>query len=153
MRSHFSYPFVKEFSPRKIVSCTSEGERHDVLSDPRRTQALVPVCSLIRRNAMISKAKLGALALVAMIGIATPTFAQNLETGTAANTYGWNSPQADAISGGPSGLHAFAMVPRAHVRSGLRAFDMVPGAAFGLDSPSATGGGSIGYNSYNGRDS
>jgi hypothetical protein len=102
---------------------------------------------------MISKSKLGVLALVAMIGIATPAFAQNLETGTAANTYGWNSPRADAISGGSSGLHAFARVPRAHVRSGLRAFDMVPGAAYGFDSPSATGGGSYGYNRYNGRDS
>ena len=100
---------------------------------------------------MISKSKLGALALVAMMGIATPAFAQDLETGTAANTYGWNSPQANVISGGSSGLHAFARVPRAHVRSGLRAFYMVP--AFSSDSPSATGGGSIGYNSYNGRDS
>jgi hypothetical protein len=102
---------------------------------------------------MISKSKLGMLAVVAAMGIATPAFAQNLETGTAANTYGWNSPQANAISGGSSGLHAFARVPRAHVRSGLRAFDMVPGAAFGSESPSATGGGSVGYNSYNGRDS
>jgi hypothetical protein len=102
---------------------------------------------------MISKSKLGALALVAMIGIANPVFAQNLETGTAANTYGWNSPQADAISGG-SGLHAFATVPRAHFRSrGVRAFDMVPRAAFGSDSPSTTGGGSLGYNSYIGKDS
>ena len=102
---------------------------------------------------MISKSKLGAVALVAMMGIATPAFAQNLETGTAANTYGWNSPQADAISGGSSGLHAFAMVRRAHDPFGLRAFDMVPGAAFGSGSRSATGGGSIGYNSYLGRDS
>jgi hypothetical protein len=101
---------------------------------------------------MISKSKLAVLALVAMVGVATPAFAQNLETGTAANTYGWNSPRADAISGVSSGLHAFARVPRAHVR-GLRAYDMVPGAAFGSESPSATGGGSIGYNSYNGRDS
>ena len=98
---------------------------------------------------MISKSKLGVLALVAMMGIATPTFAQNMETGTAANTYGWNSPQANAVSGGWTGLHAFGMVPRAHISSGLRAFDMVPGAAFGSDSPSATGGGSIGYNSHN----
>jgi hypothetical protein len=98
---------------------------------------------------MISKSKLGAFALVAMMGIATPAFAQNLETGTAANTYGWNSPQADAISGGSSGLHAFAMVPRAHLRSGLGAFDMARGAAFGSGSPSATGGGSIGYNNSN----
>jgi hypothetical protein len=102
---------------------------------------------------MISKSKLGVLAVVAMMGIATPAFAQNLETGTAANTFGWNSPHANAISGGASGLHAFARVPREHVHSGLRAFDMVPRAASGSESPSATGGGSAGYNSYNGRDS
>ena len=147
---------------------------------------------------MISKLKFGMPALVVMMGIATPAFATVLETGTAANTYGWNSPQANAISGGSSGLHAFAgvprarlrsglhafarvprahlrsglhafarvprahfqsglhafaRVPRAHVRSGRRAFDMVPRAAFGSDDPSATGGGSIGYNSYEGRDS
>jgi len=104
---------------------------------------------------MISKLKFGMLALVAVINIAIPAFAQGLETGTAANTYGWNSPQADAISGRSGGLHAFARVPRAraHVRSGRRAFDMVPGAAFDSDSPSATGGGSVGYNSYDGRDS
>jgi hypothetical protein len=101
---------------------------------------------------MISKSKLGAFALVAMMG-ATPAFAQSLETGTAANTYGWNSSQADAISGRSSGLHAFGMMPLAQGRSGLRAFDMVPGAAFGSDNPSATGGGSTGYNSSNGRDS
>jgi hypothetical protein len=111
-------------------------------------QRLAPFCP-IRRNTMISKSKLGALALVTVMGIVTPAFAQNLETGTAANTYGWNSPQADAISGSSSGLHAFGMVPRAHVRRGLRAFDMVPGAALGSDSPSATGGGSVGYNSHN----
>jgi hypothetical protein len=98
---------------------------------------------------MISKSRLGALALVAMMGIATPAFAQNLETGTAANTYGSNSPQADAISGGSRGLRAFAMVPQAHLRSGLRAFDMAHGAAFGSGGPSATGGGSIGYNNSN----
>jgi hypothetical protein len=97
---------------------------------------------------MNSKLKLGALALVVMM-VASPAFAQNLETGTAANTYGWNSPQANVISGGSSGLYAFARLQRAHVRSGLRAFGMVPGAAFGSHDPSATGGGSIGYNSHN----
>jgi hypothetical protein len=110
---------------------------------------MVPVCSLIKEKYHDHQDKLGALALVAMIGIATPAFAQNLETGAAANTYGWNSPQANAISGGSSGLHAFAMVPRAHVRSGLHAFDMVSGAAFGPNSPALTGGGSTGYNRYN----
>jgi hypothetical protein len=113
---------------------------------------------------MIRKSTIAAFAIMAVVGAASPAFAldahspalngggsigynsTNVLTGTAANDYGLNSPAT-------SGLHAFAMVPRAHVRSGLRAFDMVPGAAFGSDTPSATGGGSIGYNSYVGRDS
>jgi hypothetical protein len=74
-------------------------------------------------------------------------------TDTAANDYGLSLPETNAIASGTNGLHAFAMVPRAHLRSGLRAFDMVPGAAFGFDTPSSTGGGSIGYNGYVGRDS
>jgi hypothetical protein len=84
---------------------------------------------------MNSKSKLAVLAAVALIGIATPAFAQS----TSANTYRWHSLQAARLQ----------HVPRARVRSGLRAFGMVPGAAFGSDNPSATGGGSIGYNSHN----
>ena len=125
-----------------------------ISSAPGR-KSVAPFSLPISGNTMINKLKFGMLALVAMICMAIPAFAQGLETGTAANTYGWNSPQAKAISVRSSGLHAFARVPRAraHVRSGRRAFDMVPGAAFGSDSPSATGGGSVGYNSYDGRDS
>jgi hypothetical protein len=84
---------------------------------------------------MNSKSKLAVFAAVALIGIATPAFAQS----AAANTYGWHSSQAARLR----------HLPRAHVRSGLRAFGMVPGAAFGSNDPSATGGGSIGYNSHN----
>jgi len=122
---------------------------------------------------MISKSKLGMLAVAATMSIAAPAFADGMETGTAADTYGWNSPQANAISGGSSGLnafasvahrrsglHAFARVPRFYGRPGWRAYDpgwraydMAPGAASGSDNPSATGGGSVGYNRYNGRDS
>jgi gamma-glutamyl:cysteine ligase YbdK (ATP-grasp superfamily) len=111
---------------------------------------------------MIRKSTIAAFAIMAVVGAASPAFAldahspalngggstgynsTNVLTGTA-NDYGLNN--------GTSGLHAFAMVPRAHVRSGLRAFDMVLGAASGSDTPSATGGGSTGYNSYVGRDS
>jgi len=116
-----------------------------------------------RTNVMIRKSTIAAFAMMAVVGAASPAFAldahspalngggsigyngTNVLTGAAANDYGLN--------GGTSGLHAFAMVPRAHVRSGLRAFDMVLGAASGFDAPSATGGGSTGYNSYVGRDS
>jgi hypothetical protein len=104
---------------------------------------------------MISKSKLGVLALVAMMGIGTPAFAQNLETGTAANTYGWNSPRADAISGRSSGLHAFATTPAFartthHIpRRSLRAYDYTThpdDMRWGTDK---TGGGSLGYNQHN----
>jgi hypothetical protein len=48
---------------------------------------------------MISKSKLVAITLLAMTGIASPAFASGLQTGTAADTYGWNSPQANRIGG------------------------------------------------------
>jgi len=92
-----------------------------------KSNALRPAFS-IGRKTVISKSKLGALVLAAMMGIAAPAFAQNLETGTAADTYGWNSPRADATSGGSSGLHAFGMAPRAYHRSGVRTFARVPRA-------------------------
>ena len=110
---------------------------------------------------MNKKSKLAAIALVAALGVATPVVAsaQGLETGTAAN-------REQLFGYGPSrgGFSAYAQVPSVPYRGGLarvhrrsqqgpRAYDMVPGPAFGSDSPSATGGGSIGYNSYVGRDS
>jgi hypothetical protein len=94
---------------------------------------------------MIRKSTIAALAIMATAGAASPAFAlvanspalagggsigynsTNVLTGTAAGTYGLNSPETNAIAGGPSGLHAFAMVPRAHVRAGVHAFDMAPG--------------------------
>jgi hypothetical protein len=110
---------------------------------------------------MISKSKLGVLALVAMMDIGTPAFAQNLETGTAANTYGWNSPQADTISGRSSGLYAFARAPAFarttdHIpRRSLRAYDYTTQAPANLNpddmrwGTDKTGGGSMGYNQHN----
>jgi hypothetical protein len=110
---------------------------------------------------MISKSKLGVLALVAMMDIGTAAFAQNLETGTAANTYGWNSPQADAISGRSNGLHAFARAPAFartthHIpRRSLRAYDYATQAPANLNpdemrwGPDKAGAGSMGYNQHN----
>jgi hypothetical protein len=123
---------------------------------------------------MNSKSKLTTLAIVAAVGVATPAlaFAQALQTGTAANReqlfgYGSSPSQFLPYYGGQAdlanGLGAYAEVPRVtgHAprshrrrwRHGLRAFDMVPGAAFDPESPAATGGGNLGYNTYNGRDS
>lgn len=115
---------------------------------------------------MISKSTLAAAAVAAMVAVAAPAFAQNLETGTAANRaqlydhgpaprglvpYDWHAERG-------GGLGAYAMVPpspgarqhrvvpygrRSDRASGLNAYGMVPGGARG---PAATGGGSIGYN-------
>jgi hypothetical protein len=84
-----------------------------------------------------------------MMGIANSSIRSKSRGWYRREHVGWNSPHVDAISGRSSVLQAFGTVPRAHGRSGLRAFDMVPGAGFNFESPSLTGGGSIGYNSYN----
>lgn len=123
---------------------------------------------------MNTKSKLAAIAVVAAVSVAAPAlaFAQALQTGTAANReqlYGYSPAPNEFVPYYGNGLRAYAEVPgvirhaprsyrglgRLHHRSrhGLRALDMVPGPAFGSESPSSTGGGSIGYNAYNGRDS
>lgn len=122
----------------------------------------------------MNKSKLAAIAVVAAVSVAAPAlaFAQALQTGTAANReqiYGYGSAPNEFVPYYRNGLGAFAEVPGVtrhaprpyrrlaplhhRPRHGLRAFDMVPGPAFGSESPSSTGGGSIGYNAYNGRDS
>jgi hypothetical protein len=97
---------------------------------------------VIRRKAMISKSKLFAIAVAATVGMASPAFAEFLETGTAANNaegglgnggYGWTAPQSGRFVNNRSGLNAYAMVPHS-------------GAATGSFGAQATGGGSIGYN-------
>jgi hypothetical protein len=105
---------------------------------------------------MISKSKLIAIAVAATVGMASPAFAEFLETGTAANNaegglgnggYGWTAPQSGRIVNDRSGLNAYAMVRHGVARrSGLTAFARVPGAAAGSFSAQATGGGSTGYN-------
>jgi hypothetical protein len=86
---------------------------------------------------MISKSKLAALALAAIAAFASPALAQSLETGTAADTYGWNGSQGrqiiDRATAPANGLGAFAMVPRI-------------GQFASTNDPAATGGGSGGYN-------
>jgi hypothetical protein len=59
------------------------------------------------------------LAVTATVGIVSPGFAHGLQTGTAADTYGWNSPQADAVGGDwmetDRGGRVFAMVPQERI--------------------------------------
>lgn len=90
---------------------------------------------------MISKTKLAAIAIAATVGMASPAFAEFLETGTAANnaegglrngSYAWTAPQSGQILYDRSGRSAYAMVPQAQAGS--------------IDNPARNGGGSNGYN-------
>ncbi len=95
---------------------------------------------------MITNSKIAAIAFVAAVGAATPTFAQALQTGTAANRaqlYGWSSA--------PSQFVPYAR--RADLANGLGAYAMVRGSAFAIgNGRAAAGGGSSGYNQYLPRD-
>jgi hypothetical protein len=90
---------------------------------------------------MISKTKLAAIAIVATVGMASPAFAEFLETGTATNNaegglgngrYAWTAPQGGQVLYNRSGRSAYAMVPY--------------GQAGSIDNPALNGGGSNGYN-------
>jgi hypothetical protein len=91
---------------------------------------------------MISKSKLAAAAFVAAVGVATPAFAQALQTGTAANR-----AQLYSSSSAPSQFVSYGR--RADRANGLGAYAMVPDSAFvPRRGPATPGGGSIGYNQY-----
>jgi hypothetical protein len=94
------------------------------------------------RISMISKPKLAGVAFVAAVGMATPAFAQALQTETAANR-----EQLYGFSAAPSQFVRYGR--RADRANGLRAYAMTPGSAFVTRHGSAAlGGGSIGYNQY-----
>jgi hypothetical protein len=91
---------------------------------------------------MNSKSKLAAIVLVVAAGVATPAFAQALQTGSAAN-------RAQLYSSSPS-----QFVPyygrQADRANGLGAYAEVPGSASVTGhGAAAMSGGSIGYNSHN----
>ena len=77
---------------------------------------------------MRNTSKLTAIAIAASAILTSPAFAQSLETGTAADTYGWTAAPARQIAEPSNGLRAFAMVPSS------------------VHDAAATGGGSRGYN-------
>jgi len=91
---------------------------------------------------MISKLKLGALAVVVLVGSALPGVAQNADPG-AAGAYDWNGFHGGTAADGP---------PRGtyEVPSDPPVYDFAPDPAAGPpldpDSPEATGGGSLGFN-------
>jgi hypothetical protein len=80
---------------------------------------------------MSNTSKLAAIAIAATAVLVSPAFAQSLETGTAADTYGWTASPAWQI---------------AKPSDGLRAFGMVYTPAPPVNAVAATGGGSRGYN-------
>lgn len=83
---------------------------------------------------MRNTSKLTAIAFAATAVLASPAFAQSLETGTAADTYGWTgAPVVRQIDRPPNGFRALAMVP-----------SYVPTPS--VHDAAATGGGSRGYN-------
>ena len=93
---------------------------------------------------MIFKFKLAMIATSAALGVATPAFAQS------AYTTGTESSSVSAGYPSPFGRGVYAYAPGVASRhtSGRDAFAMVPGdpSAGPSLSPSATGGGSLGYN-------
>ena len=89
---------------------------------------------------MISKSKMIAVAVAALIGMASPAFAEFLETGTAANNGQgvWAAPQASTAAARSGRLYDVAP---------LTAQD--PPAPQSPLSPALTGAGSEGYNLHN----
>jgi hypothetical protein len=94
-----------------------------------------------QENTMNSKSKLAAIAVIAAVGVATPAFAQALQTGSAAN-------RAQLYGSSPSQFVPYGR--QADRASGLSAYARVPSSAFVTGQRSAAmAGGSIGYNSHN----
>jgi hypothetical protein len=79
------------------------------------------------------------IGLAVLTVFATPTLAQSLSASPYGTsnvlpfTYQPTAPQNEKVAVGRSGLGSFAMVPRS-------------GSAINSNSPTATGGGSLGYN-------
>jgi hypothetical protein len=71
---------------------------------------------------MNRKSKFAAMALLAAVGVATPAFAQELETGTAANR--------EQLFGASPGQSAPYYGPQAYRANGLGAYARVPRGAF-----------------------
>jgi hypothetical protein len=96
---------------------------------------------------MTKISKLSFIGAVLAVSIASPAFAEFLETGTASNNAGFYSvdpaPQQPTMA-----VRHVGHVKTAHRQHGLNSFALVPGGAFegSSNSPASTGGGSFGYN-------
>jgi hypothetical protein len=95
---------------------------------------------------MINKCKAALITAALVAGLASPAFAECLESGAQESCGG------PLVQGGYSSYAQVLPAPRWHHsvrrRSGLHAFARVPYGDFGSLNPSATGGGSIGYNEH-----
>jgi hypothetical protein len=92
---------------------------------------------------MSIRSKLVIATTVAMLGLASPAFAQSFDpdwgTGNSVSTF----------YDGQGALHVGSTASeqtQVAGRSGESAFAMIPNAISGIDNPSLTGGGSAGYN-------
>jgi hypothetical protein len=79
-----------------------------------------------------------------MLGLASPAFAQSFSSsfGTG-NEMPSTYDNSGVLHSGTAQTPSRTQIAR---RTGESAFAMVPNAASGIDSPSLTGGGSVGYN-------
>jgi hypothetical protein len=92
---------------------------------------------------MNCKSKLAALGLVAVVGVATPAFAQALQTGSAAN-------REQLYGSSPSHQFAPYYGRQTDRANGLGAYaEAASRSAVAQPGPAPMAGGSIGYNSHN----
>jgi hypothetical protein len=126
-----------------------EKSQQTYLPNDRQMEHPLRAACKIRRSVMTIKSKLAMIATSAALGVAaltigSPAFAQS------AYTTGTESSSVSAGYPSPFGSGAYAYAPGVGSRhsSGRNAFAMVPGdpPAGPFLSPSATGGGSLGYN-------
>jgi hypothetical protein len=96
-----------------------------------------------RRRIMLTKSKIAVIAAVLGSLSASPAFAQAFD-----NDYGTGN-EVPTYYDSRGGLHLGNAPARSQVaahRSGLNAFASIGRSDFSSDQPSATGGGSVGYN-------
>jgi hypothetical protein len=101
-----------------------------------------PVRSQLRRKVMTNKSKLILVAVAATLASVAPAFAQSFDP---------DLGTGNVLSFGSQALVARAEAPVRHQRivrhrGGMDAFAMEPRGFRNSDDPTATGGGSIGYN-------
>jgi hypothetical protein len=92
---------------------------------------------------MLTKSKIAVIAAIAALSCASPALAQSFD-----NDFGTGNelPSYYDSQGGLHAGNAHMQTQIATHRSGLNAFASIGRSSFSSDEPSATGGGSVGYN-------